>query len=215
MSNIKEAKQLIIDEISSKIDNAQSVVVFEYQGLSVADFEALRNELRKENVDVKIYKNNLSKRAIADGQYAELSDGLTGPNAIAFSNDDAVAGARIISKFAKDHETIKMKTGIIEGNVVQVDELKEIAQLPSRDGLLSMLLSVLQAPMRDVAMITDAVANKMEENNANTAADVVANNTQTEENVEATDATTETNTDVEEVEPVSAETEVNTIEETN
>jgi len=213
MSQIKEAKQQIIDEINSKIDNAQSVVVFEYQGLTVSEFEALRNELRNEDVDVKIYKNNLSKRAVADGQFKDLSEGLTGPNAIAFSNADAVAGARIISKFAKDHDMIKMKTGIVEGNVVGVDTLQEIAQLPSREGLLSMLLSVLQAPVRDLAMITDAVAIKMEETKANTASEIISAEGNTETNTDdKTEEKTEVNSDnladtVEsENEPVSAET---------
>ncbi|XRA52143.1 50S ribosomal protein L10 [Mycoplasma sp. P36-A1] len=176
--NILDSKKAVIDEISSKITNAEAVVVFEYQGLTVSEFESLRNELRAEDVEVKVYKNNLSKKAVENGDFAKLSEGLVGPNAIAFSNGDAVAGARIISKFAKDHEMIQMKTGIIEGSVISVETLNEIAQLPSRDGLLSMLLSVLQAPVRDLAMITDAVAIKMEETQAETAAAIIPEKTE-------------------------------------
>jgi len=176
--NILESKQAVAQEINTKIDAAESVVVFEYQGLSVTAFEALRKELREENVEVKIYKNNLTRKAIENGEFADLSQGLTGPNAIAFSNGDAVAGARIIAKFAKDHDVVKMKTGIIEGNVVGVETLQEVASLPSRDGLLSMLLSVLQAPVRDLAMITDAVAVKMEETGAETAAVIIPEKTE-------------------------------------
>jgi len=176
--NILDSKKQIAQEINSKIDGAESVVVFEYQGLTVAQFEALRNELRSEDVEVKIYKNNITKKAVEAGDYAELSSGLTGPNAIAFSNSDAVAGARIISKFAKDHEVVKFKTGVVDGKVVGIDALNEIAQLPSREGLLSMLLSVLQAPVRDLAMITDAVSAKIEETSAATAAAIIPSKTE-------------------------------------
>lgn len=156
-------KKTVIDEISNKIENAESVVVFEYQGLSVKDFEVLRTQLRAENVDVKIYKNNLTKLAVEKSGHTDMNSELVGPNALAFSNEDAVAGARIISKFAKEHDVINIKTGIVEGNVVGKDVLSQLASLPSREGLLSMLLSCLQAPIRDTAMIIDAVAKKIEE----------------------------------------------------
>ena len=171
--NVLENKKVVIDEISKKIEDAQSVVVFEYQGLSVANFEKLRNQLREENVDIKIYKNTLTKLAVEKTGHDAMQNELVGPNAIAFSNEDAVAGARIISKFAKDHDVVKMKTGIVEGNVVAVEVLNELASLPSRDGLLSMLLSCLQAPARDMAMIVDAVAKKIEETGKETAKEII------------------------------------------
>lgn len=181
-----EAKKAVIEEINSKIENAESVVVFEYQGLSVSEFEALRTELRKEEVEVKVYKNNLTRKAVDNTDYKNLEEGLTGPNAIAFSNGDAVAGPRIVSKFAKEHDVVNIKNGIIDGNVVDTDTIKEIASLPSREGLLSMLLSVLQAPVRDLAMITDAVSAKMEETGAETAAAIISEKTeQTEEAAQA------------------------------
>lgn len=161
---VLEQKKAIIEEISTKINNAESVVFFEYQGLSVSEFEELRSQLRSEGVDIKVYKNRLTKLATAKTGHEALNDELVGPNAIAFANEDSVAAARIISKFAKEHDVIKMKTGIVEGEVVGTDVLAELASLPSRDGLLSMLLSVLQAPIRDTAMIIDAVAKKAEEN---------------------------------------------------
>lgn len=163
---VLEQKKEIIEEITSKIDGAQSVVVFEYQGLSVNDFEELRTMLRAEEVDIKIYKNRLTKLAVEKSGYGDMASELVGPNAIAFSNSDAVAGARLISKFAKDHESVKIKTGIVENKVASVEVIKELASLPSREGLLSMLLSCLQAPIRDTAMIIDAVAKKVEENKA-------------------------------------------------
>jgi len=183
--NIMEHKKSVIEEISSKIENAESVVVFEYQGLSVTEFETLRNQLREENVDIKVYKNRLAKIAVEKSGHEAMSNELVGPNAIAFSNEDAVAGARIIAKFAKDHEAIKMKTGIVEGNVVDVDVLNELASLPSRDGLLSMLLSCLQAPARDMAMIVDAVATKVEETGVETAKEIIVEKTEEDTQAEA------------------------------
>ncbi|MDF9866571.1 large subunit ribosomal protein L10 [Bacilli bacterium PM5-3] len=171
--NVLEGKKAVIEEISTKINDAESVVVFEYQGLSVSEFETLRTQLREENVDIKVYKNRLAKLAIEKTGHEAMGSELVGPNAIAFSNDDAVAGARIISKFAKDHDSIKIKTGIVEGNVVEVDVINELASLPSRDGLLSMLLSCLQAPARDTAMIVDAVAKKVEETGVETAKEII------------------------------------------
>ncbi|MEG0568746.1 MAG: 50S ribosomal protein L10 [Erysipelotrichales bacterium] len=182
MSHVED-KKAVIAEITEKVEAAESVVVFEYQGLSVTEFEQLRTQLREENVDVKVYKNRLTKIAATNTGHEGLNEDLIGPNAIAFSNEDAVAGARIISKFAKDHEEVKMKTGIVEGNVVDTTVLAELASLPSRDGILSMLLSCLQAPMRDTAMIIDAVAKKVEETGVETGKEIIE--TKTEETADA------------------------------
>lgn len=166
---ILKGKQTVIDEISNKIEGAQSVVLAEYQGLSVAQFEDLRTQLRNEGVELKIYKNTLTQRAVEKTGHGDLRNDLVGPNAIAFSNDDVVAAARIMVDFSKENEALKIKSGIVEGNVVDIKTITEIASLPSREGLLSMLLSCLQAPARDMAMITDAVARKVEETGVETA----------------------------------------------
>lgn len=162
--NILNDKKAVIEEISTKINDAASVVLFEYHGLSVKDFELLRTQLRQEGVDVKVYKNRLTKIAVSKTGHDALSEELIGPNAIAFSNEDSIAPARIISKFAKTHEVVKIKTGIVENEVVSREVILELASLPSREGLLSMLLSCLQAPIRDTAMIIDALAKKVEKN---------------------------------------------------
>lgn len=99
-------------------------------------------------------------------EIAELNEFLTGPNAIAFSNEDVVAPAKVLNDFAKDHEALEIKAGVIEGKLVTLDEVKAIATLPSREGLLSMLLSVLQAPIRNLALATKAVADQKEEQGA-------------------------------------------------
>lgn len=184
--NILKQKQDVVNEISEKIEAAESVVLFEYHGLSVTKFEELRTQLREEGVEVKIYKNRLTKIAVGKTGHEELAETLVGPNAIAFSNEDSVAPARIISKFAKKNEAVKIKNGIVENSVVSSEVIAELAELPSREGLLSMLLSCLQAPARDAAMIIDAVAVKMEETGVETAKEIIV-----EKTVEATETTEE------------------------
>lgn len=178
--NILNLKKSVVEEITAKFDAAQSVVVVDYQGLSVGAFESLRSELRAEGVDIKVYKNTLSQIAAEKLGFGELKNDLVGPNAIAFSNDDAVAGARILAKFAKQNDALKIKTGVVEGKVVSHETIIELSQLPTRDGLLSMLLSCLQAPVRDMAMIVDALALKVEETGVATGAEVIGLETKEE-----------------------------------
>mgnify|MGYP000912727204 FL=1 len=153
------AKKVVVEEIAGKLKEAQSVVVVEYRGLSVAEVTELRRNLRAEDVDFKVYKNKLVQRATEEAGLAEINDQLVGPNAIAFGNSDAVAPARILAKFAKDHEALVIKTGVVEGKVLSVDEINEIAKLPGREGMYSMLLGMLQAPFSKFARVIKAVAD--------------------------------------------------------
>lgn len=159
---IIDSKKAVVSEISQKMKESDSSVVVEYRGLSVAEVTELRRELRKEGVELKVYKNSLSQRAAEEVGASELVKDLTGPNAIAFGND-AVAPARVLAKFAKDHENLVLKSGIVEGKVVGVETIKELSALPNREGMLSMLLSCLQAPVRQFACAVKAVADKNEE----------------------------------------------------
>lgn len=109
-------------------------------------------------------KNSLVRRATAAAELSELDEVLVGPTAVAFSTEDAVIPAKIINDFAKKNDALKIKGGVVEGKVVGVDQIKALADLPSRDGLLSMLLSVLQAPVRNFALAVKAVAEKEEGN---------------------------------------------------
>jgi large subunit ribosomal protein L10 len=154
-----KAKSLIVDEIAGKLEKAQSTVVVEYRGLSVSEVTQLRRDLRAENVEFKVYKNKLVQRATEKVGYETLNSELTGPNAIAFGNDDAVAPTRILADFAKKHEALVLKAGIVEGKVLNTEELKEIAQLPGREGMYSMLLGMLQAPVSKFARVVKAVAD--------------------------------------------------------
>ena len=139
-------KQAQVTEISDKIKNSQSTVVCEYRGLSVAEVTELRRNLRAEGVDFKVYKNTMFERACDNCGFEDLKDALSGPNAFAFS-EDATAPARILAKFAKKHKALVLKKGIVEGKVVDEATIKELSLLPGRDGMLSMLLSCLQAPV--------------------------------------------------------------------
>ncbi len=161
---IIDSKKAVVAEIAEKMKASQSTVVVEYRGLSVAEVTELRRNLRQENVEFKVYKNSLAQRAAEEIGAGELTSDLIGPNAIAFG-DDAVAPARILADFAKKHENLVLKGGIVEGKVVSVDTVKELASLPNREGMLSMLLSCLQAPVRDFACVVKAVSDAKAEGN--------------------------------------------------
>jgi large subunit ribosomal protein L10 len=166
MSSAIELKKQIVAEIAEKFRASKSTVIVDYRGLNVAEITELRKRLREAGVEFKVYKNTLTRRALAEVGLEGLNDVFTGPNAIAFSNEDVVAPAKILSEFAKDHEALEIKAGVIEGNIATIEEINALAKLPSREGLLSMLLSVLQAPIRNFALVTKAVADKKEEQSA-------------------------------------------------
>ena len=166
MSKAIETKSVQVQEIAAKFQAAASVVVVDYRGLTVAQVTELRKQLREAGVEFKVYKNTLTRRAAETAGVEAINEYLTGPNAVAFSNEDVVAPAKIINEFAKKNEALEIKAGIIEGTIASVEDVKALAELPSREGLLSMLLSVLQAPVRNFALATKAVAEQKEEQGA-------------------------------------------------
>jgi large subunit ribosomal protein L10 len=159
---IREEKQQLVSEVIAKLQDSSCSVVADYRGLNVAQVTQLRKLLREAGVEFQVIKNTLARRATAEAQFTELDEHLTGPTAIAFSKEDVVAPAKILTDFAKKNEHLKVKAGIVEGKVVGFDQIKALADLPSREGLLSMLLSVLQAPVRNFALAVKAVADKQE-----------------------------------------------------
>lgn len=163
MSKVLQAKQAVVGEITDKLKAAATVVVVDYRGLSVSEVTELRKNLREQGIDFKVYKNSMSRRATEALGLEGLNEYLTGPNALAFSNEDVVAPAKILNDFAKQNDKLEIKAGIIEGAIASQEEVKALAELPSREGLLSMLLSVLQAPVRNFALVTKAVAEQKEE----------------------------------------------------
>lgn len=160
MSKAIEQKKVIVTEIVEKLSNSKSTIVTDYRGLNVKQVNELRKQLREAGVEYQVLKNTLTRRATEQVGLTELDQHLTGPTAIAFSNDDVVAPAKVLYKFAKDNKALEIKGGVVEGKVVGFEEIKALADLPSREGLLSMLLSVLQAPVRNLALAVKAVAEK-------------------------------------------------------
>lgn len=164
MSNILEKKVQKVEEITEKFKESQTSVVVDYRGLDVAEVTALRKELRDEGIEFHVYKNTMTRRAVDAVELSALSEVLVGPTAIAFSKDDVVAPARILNNFAKDHEALEIKGGVIEGEVATLEQIKELADLPNYEGMVSMLLSVLQAPIRNLAYVVQSVSEQKEEN---------------------------------------------------
>ncbi|AYB41972.1 50S ribosomal protein L10 [Paenibacillus lautus] len=165
MANAKviQAKQEAVDVVAAKLRESVSTVVADYRGLNVAQVTELRKQLREAGVEFQVLKNTLLRRATAAAELTDLDEVLTGPTAVAFGSNDAVAPAKILNDFAKKNDALKLKGGVVEGRVIGESEIKALAELPSREGLLSMLLSVLQAPVRNFALAVKAVAEKEEQ----------------------------------------------------
>lgn len=164
MANAKvlQEKTQLVTEVRTKLQENSCSIVADYRGLNVAQVTQLRKSLREAGIEFQVLKNTLIRRATAEAELTELDEHLTGPTAIAFSKDDVVAPAKILMEFAKKNDKLKVKAGVVEGRVVDSVQIKALADLPSREGLLSMLLSVLQAPVRNFALAVKAVAEKQE-----------------------------------------------------
>ena len=155
-----EVKQPIVDKIAEEIKDAQSVVLVDYRGLTVAEDTQLRKQLREAGVAYKVYKNTLVNFAIKGTDFESLSDVLEGPNAFAFSTTDATAPARVIAKFAKTAPALEIKAGVVEGTFYDADGMKAIATIPSREELLSKFLGSIQSPITNFARVINQIAEK-------------------------------------------------------
>lgn len=164
MANEKtiQQKQVVVDEIATKLRESVCTVVADYRGLNVAQVTELRKQLRAAGVEFQVLKNTLVRRATESTDLSALDEVLSGPTAIAFGKSDVVAPAKILSEFAKKNDALQVKGGVVEGRVVGTEQIKALADLPSREGLLSMLLSVLQAPVRNFALAVKAVGEQKE-----------------------------------------------------
>lgn len=157
--SILDSKKAVVTEVSDKLKASKSAVVVEYRGLTVKEVTDLRRELRKEEIEFKVYKNSFAQRAATDLGYEELTSSLSGPNAIAFSSD-AVAPSRILAKFAKKHKMLVVKGGVVEGKVVDAATITVLASLPNRDGMISQILGMLQSPVRKFAYAIQQIADQ-------------------------------------------------------
>lgn len=155
----KQAKQVIIDEIKEKLDGAQSAVVIDYMGTTVAQADAMRKKLREANVDYTVYKNTLIKRAIEGTEFAPLADVLDGPSAIAISKEDATAPARVLKEVIDEFKKMEFKAGVVEGNFFDQEGIKEIASIPSRDVLIAKFMGSIQSPVSKAVRTFQAIAD--------------------------------------------------------
>lgn len=158
-----ELKQPIVDEIAGYLNGAAGVVLVDYRGLTVEQDTKLRKQLREAGVVYKVYKNTLVKRAIAGTEFEPMTEMLEGPSAIAISATDATAPARIMAEFAKTADKLELKCGVVEGTYYDVNGIKAIADIPSRDVLISRLLGSMQSPITNFARVIKQIAEKNEE----------------------------------------------------
>ena len=156
-------KEEIVNEIAENVKNSASAILFDYRGLTDSEITELRRKLREENASYKVYKNTLTKRAMDKLSY-NLDNCLEGPSAIAISADE-IAAVKVLADFAKDHPNLELKGGIVDGKEATLEELKELASIPSRDGLLTMFAAGLMEHVKNVAICLDLHSQNLEENN--------------------------------------------------
>ncbi|MBU0996839.1 MAG: 50S ribosomal protein L10 [Firmicutes bacterium] len=162
MSNqsVINLKQEAVDQLTAKMKNAKSVVVAEYRGLTVEKTEVLRRQLRKEGCELIVAKNNISRRAAEGLGFKALDEDLVGPNGVVFAYNDAVSAAKVLVEFAKKNPKLVVKSGIVDGAYYQPAEIKQIATLPNRETLLTMLATQLYGPLRELSIGLDLISNK-------------------------------------------------------
>ena len=151
-------KQEVIDEIKDRVSNSSSVILFDYRGITDEEAKALRNKLRENDADYKVYKNTLMARALKDLNI-DIEESLVGPSAMAFGADQ-VGAVKVIADFAKKNQALVLKVGIIDGEVSDKEKLEKLATIPSREGLLTMLAGGMMGIARDLSICLDLYAEQ-------------------------------------------------------
>ena len=162
MKEAYKQKQIIIDEIKDKFERAESAVVIDYMGITIAEADEMRKKLREAEVDYTVYKNTLVKRAIEGTKYEALGEILEGPSGFAFSYDDATAPARVLNDARKAYKKMEFKGGIIEGEYYDKENIEKIAAIPSRDTLISKFMGSIQSPIANFARVVAQIAEQKE-----------------------------------------------------
>lgn len=157
-----EQKQVVVNEIKEKLERAASLVVVDARGLTVEQDTALRKKLREAGVDYKVYKNTMVEFAVKDTKFEGITEYLAGPSTFAFSYDDATTAASIINKESATLKNLQFKAGVIEDTVYDAEGMKVVADIPSRDVLLSKLLGSFKSPMSAFARVIKAIAEEQE-----------------------------------------------------
>lgn len=159
---ILQKKQEIVGEIKNHAENSSSIVLFDYRGMTDAEAKELRIKLREVNADYKVYKNTLMSIAFKDLNIG-VQDFLTGPSALAYS-DDQIAPIKVLSDFAKEHPSLVLKVGVVDGEIADTAKLAEYATIPSRDGLLTMLAGGMIGLVKDLSICLDLYGQQKSEN---------------------------------------------------
>lgn len=168
-----KAKTQNVEEIKEKIKDAESIILVDYRGLDVEQLTQLREQYRKAGVEYKVYKNTMMRFAFKDSGFEGFNEYLKGPSAVAFGYDDPVQAAKITSEFAKDNENLEIKAGIVDGKIIGIDQVNDLASLPSKEVLIAQALggfnapiqgfaNVLQGTIRSLAIVLNAVAETKE-----------------------------------------------------
>ena len=157
-----EIKKDIVSEIENSINNSESVILFQYQGLTVSDLKDLRQQLKGTDATVKVYKNTLLKRALDELNY-DFDGFLEGPNAVLFGKN-LLEPIKVLADFAKDHDKLEIRVGIINGSVADLATINEYAAIPSREGLLTMLAAGMMEHVRNLSIALNLYAEGKEEN---------------------------------------------------
>ena len=160
---ILNSKKETVAEITDKLNNSKSVIVFNYKSSSVSDMQELRKELKKVDSEVKVYKNTLVRRAL-DDKNVDLSSELEGQNAIIFGKE-ILEPIKALDEFTKNHDNVKVVAGLVEGEVVSLDTIKEYASIPSMEGLLTMFAGGLIEHVKNLSIALNLYADKLGEEN--------------------------------------------------
>ncbi|KYH31302.1 50S ribosomal protein L10 [Clostridium tepidiprofundi DSM 19306] len=165
-SNNRQLKEAKVQEIKSKLEKAEAVILADYQGLNVEEDTELRKKLREAGIEYKVYKNTLTKLAAKEIGIDGIDEYLEGPVSIAIGYEDPTAPARILNDFAKEHKKLELKAGIIQGEIFDTDKIKQLAEIPPREVLLAKLLGSFKAPLSNLAYLLNAIKEKKESESA-------------------------------------------------
>ena len=163
MNNNRSLKEAKVAEIKEKLEKASSVVLSQYQGLTVEEDTVLRKNLREVGVEYKVYKNTLVTLAAKELGLEGIVEYLEGPVAIAFGYEDVTVAARVLNDFAKDHKKLELKAGIVEGEVYDTEKIKQLATIPSKEVLIAKLLGSIKSPISSFARVINAIAESKAE----------------------------------------------------
>ena len=159
MSLNRSEKEAVISDVTGLAAKAQTLVIAEYRGITVADMTKLRNNARSNGVSLSVLKNTLARRAVAGSAFDVVADQMTGPLIYGFS-EDAVAAAKVVAEFAKTNDKLVIRAGAYGGKALDVNGVKQLASIPSKEVLLSQLLGLMQSPISRTARVLSALAEK-------------------------------------------------------